>query len=106
MSMPRNLNLLSGARSDFAESIAKSKDRIVSEAISRCIGDNWSLDEIEGRCHTSNVPGTNYEVFYIDNRPIVQIDKPSFNEKRDGLSNSLVSELKYRFVGNDCRQLN
>lgn len=103
MSTPHNLNLFRDARSSFTENIVKSKDKIISEAISRCIGDNWSLDELEGRCHTSNVPGTNYEVFYVDNRPIVQFDKPIFNVEVDGLSHVATSELKYRFIGNDCR---
>lgn len=98
------MNIMDKSRADFVNGIIKNKDKIIHEAISRCIGDIWSFDEIKGRCHTSNVPGTTLEVFYIDSRPIVQFDEPTFNVSNDGLSTSITSELKYRFIGNDCRE--
>lgn len=98
-----DLGLLGSARNNFNESIIKSKDRIISEAISRCIGDDWSIGEIQGRCHSTTETDNICEVFYIDNRPIVQFYKSSFAVEDDGLSHLITSEFTYRFIGRDCR---
>lgn len=60
---------------DMAIALIREKDSIIKRAITNKLGDNWSLEDLKGRIHSTKSPNT-YEVYYLDGDAIVKFGGP------------------------------
>jgi len=96
MSDESNLTpLLAG---QMSTALMAKKEEIIREAINRKIGTGWTLKDLERRCYTTKSPNT-YEVFYLDDKPIVKFGDPHLQQDFSEQPKHVVSfQIEYAIL--------
>ena len=81
----------------LARQLNESKDKLISDEITRFIGGDWSIDDLKCRCEVLNMPDGS-EVFTIDKVELIQFFKPEHSVNANGLSYSASTNQSYKLL--------
>ena len=74
--------------------VVHAKDEILKKAITSRLGEEWTIEQLKGRCYTTKSPNTD-EVFYLDGMPLIAFGEPTFE--------TIDAEIKAKI---NCRLFN
>ena len=74
---------------------SKEVDDLFKVAITKCLGDDWCLADLEGRCDRVRILHSNCETMMLDGKPIIEIYDPELDF---GDATSVRSTTKYRML--------
>jgi len=71
--------------------VVHAKDEILKKAITSRIGEEWTIEQLKGRCYTTKSPNTD-EVFYLDGMPLIAFGEPTF----ETIDAEIKAKINYR----------
>lgn len=78
--------------------LADDTDSMLRLAISKAIGDSWTLPNLRGRLRSVRRVGDSFETFYLDDVPLVQLYDPEFSHETRDTSYILKVSRRYRLL--------
>ena len=71
-----SLDLMVG---QMLSSQTKQLDDLIRTAVTKCLGDDWRLTDLKGRCECVRILHSKVETMMLDGKPILEIHDPEFD---------------------------
>lgn len=84
-----------GLVGDLYADLTRKTDDTYAEAITRALGDGWTIEDVKGRLERIRVRGSSCETVTLDGKPILEIYDPT-HDVAEG--NIFRSSVKFRFL--------
>ena len=86
---------LDGLVGDLCADLAKKTDDTYAEAITRVLGDEWTIEDVRGRMERIRTIHSKCETVLLDGKPVLEIYDPTHDVAEGNIFRSTV---KFRFL--------
>lgn len=74
------------------------KDEIIKAAISKHIGDDWKVEDLAGRLHSTVRQSDGLETWILDGKAIAFFMPPEFNQNDEDLKTTISLTIRHQIL--------